>query len=66
MNVQAGQVVEQLGVRIVEVVRFKVSQGDEDRRCDDRALEKILIIELLQSINNWLDVSERLLFESDF
>ena len=44
INMQAGQVVNELGVRIVDVVQFNVSHSDEYRRCDNRVLEKILII----------------------
>lgn len=63
---QASQIVNELGIRIINVIRFDVSQSDEYRRRDDRVLEEILTIYLPQTVNYWLDLSQNLVFESDF
>jgi hypothetical protein len=41
MNVQARQVVDEFGVRIVGVIRFNMRQGDEYCGCNDGVLGKI-------------------------
>jgi len=64
--VKAGEVVNEFGIGIVDVVRFKMSQGDEYRRRKDRILNKILTIQLPQTINHRLDLSQSLAFEPDF
>ena len=56
----------ELGVGMVDKIRFEMSHSDEYRRCDDRVLDEILGVELSESVNYWLHPAQSFIFKSDF